>query len=247
MTKSFSKEGASETRSQRVGFVDDAKGDDFKTDDYEEKILALDISTKTGWAVFARKPGGAPRRVDSGTLSEAEYSGTFKYPWNLLDRVLKYKDLVAKLIARHGPDYIVIEETNLGSSRYTQKALEFIHLAILSYIYARSQQTGLPKLENVVYLSTTTWRSAIGLYLSEDDKKNNKKLKEIKKMSKDAKKRNELKKQFGVTGAKTPKHVAVRYANEKYGLSLLEGQNDEAEALCLGDAFFAGAKPCTGR
>lgn len=242
-----------QTQEQRSTFVDDAKGDDWRA--YrEERVLALDVSTHTGWAVISRRDGGEPQRVDSGTLHESkqavsgEQLGEYAqpYPWSLVDRVMRYKNELAHLVARHGPDIVVIEETNLGQNRYDQKLLEWLHLMLLSNIYARSMQSGLPKLSNVKYLSTTAWRSALGIKLSDEDKKNNRKLSEIKKMTKDIKRRNELKKQFGITGLRTLKHVAVKYVNDRFKLDLLEGQNDEAEAICLGMAYFAGAKPCDG-
>lgn len=235
-----------QTAQQRAEFVDDAKGDDWKAH-VEQRVLAIDLSTHTGWAVFIRRDGGEPQRVASGTLHEQKKPATRSYPWSLLDRVMAYKDAVAGLVREHSPDVVVIEETNLGQNRYDQKLLEWLHLMLLSFIYANAARGGTsPTLENVKYLSSTTWRNALGIRLSAEDKKNNKKLSEIKKMSKDAKRRNELKKQFGITGQRTLKHVAVKYANEKFGLELLEGDNDQAEALCLGMAFFAGAKPCDG-
>jgi hypothetical protein len=49
-----------------------------------------------------------------------------------------------------------------------------------------------------------------------------------------------------VKGKVTTKHLAVRLVNSVYGLGLKQKDNNDADAICLGLAFFAGAQPCDG-
>lgn len=161
----------------------------------------------------------------------------------------------------------VVEETNATKgSRYAQKYLEFLHYSILDRLVGRS----------IVYLSTTTWRSALGVTVGKDGRKSNRKLSEIrddalamvlaptvghdvskatKKQVAAAKKSPEFrvlvakgKLAAGVAGKRTPKHAAVEWVNERFGIALKKGQNDDADAVCVAVASLVpGVKFCDGR
>lgn len=137
-------------------------------------------------------------------------------------------------------DAIVVEETNLGKNRYSQKSLEFTHAYFLLQM-SKSICKDVP----IVYLSTSQWRTAVGLEMSKEDKKSNAKLSKAKKaVGGDVRKVD--KKALGVAGKVTKKHLAVRKANELFGLTLKLKDNDIADALLLGTAYFLGAVACDG-
>lgn len=180
----------------------------------------------------------------------------------------KNSDEVSKLIARFKPDMIVVEETNLGKQRYSQKQLEFIHAM---FIWNAN-------IDSIKYISSSEWRKVLGISLNGDDKSLNKTLKSERETQKE-----ELEEEFHLSnrrmisesymgiskksemnklqkkwdkecseyvkkkmrsfrsklGAKvTIKTVSVRYVNENLGLSFRMKDNDMADAICVGLAYI---------
>ena len=125
----------------------------------------------------------------------------------------------------------------MGKQRYSQKALEFIHLATLVAL----RPLDIP----IVYISSSAWRSALGITMTKEDKKNNAKLSKAKKLSTDSGCPVD-KKKVGVRGKIGKKHLAVRYINSVYNLDLLMKDNDIADAIALGLAYLKGAVHCDG-
>lgn len=205
------------------------------------------MSTKMGFAVLDGHISEAlPKLVAYGKaeLPQAILAyGT--YPFCYLNAALEIQSQVIKLVELHQPNVVVIEETNLGKSRYAQKALEFIHCLVVQWLSANFSG-------RTVYISSSAWRQALSLEMSKDDKKNNSKISKIKKESKgadgklDLKRFNEMKKVSGIRGKVTKKHVALRYVGDVYGLKLKAKDNDQADAICLALAFFKHATPCDG-
>lgn len=200
------------------------------------RILALDISTSTGWAL-----------LDKGTLSGA---GTIKntkkldefgsYPFNYINATRSISDAIYRKILSLDPDMIVIEETNGSKSRYTQKILEFLHFAILSVL-------NQPILaDKVVYVNTSDWRKALGAHLSAADKKQNALLSKAKRVAKKNGKKLD-KKALGIRGKINKKHVAIRIANLMHNLSLRPKDDDIADAICIATAYHMGIKICDGK
>lgn len=201
------------------------------------KVLGLDISTSAGWAsqVDAQPVIYGYHELDK---TVHEYG---PYPWNYVaasDDMAKF--LFAK-VEEYDPDVVVIEETNLGKSRYAQKILEFTHRALLVKLW-EWQMRGDRK---VIYLSSSAWRQALGLVMSKEDKKNNAKLSKAKKLSAEYGVKID-KKTLGIKGKINKKHLALRYVNATYGLQLKVKDNDAADAICLTAAFLKGATPCDG-
>jgi hypothetical protein len=93
-------------------------------------VLALDVSTKTGWALFE---DGEPKSW--GTLFPDKTVKDFgKYPINfvrlcqyLANRVIEC--VVVPAIRSYGVTgfEVIIEETNSSKQNYSQKILEFLH------------------------------------------------------------------------------------------------------------------------
>lgn len=119
---------------------------------------------------------------------------------------------VGTIILEHSPDLIVIEQTNQGGGkqRVQQKELEFIHYAVLS----RLREIGCQY--KTMYINSSSWRS-----LCEQ------------KLTKEQKAHNKLVKAKQARGKITPKHLAVAWANKMFGLSLLQKDEDSAEAISI--------------
>ena len=204
------------------------------------RVLAFDISTKTGWALLEGEMGKNPTLVDRGCV---KLKGTVKecgvYPWNYVKAAQEIADELKALVDAHKPDGIVIEETNKSRARYSQKALEFIHCAFLELMYDKTYPP------TVAYISSSEWRKTLGQGLTSDQKNANKRLSKAKSA---AKRNGEAinKKELGIVGKVTKKHVSVQWVNENFGLSLKMCENDVADAICEGASYFLGAKICDG-
>lgn len=184
------------------------------------RILALDLSTSTGYAIF--EDGNlvlhdvVKCKVDNFNVQNFPNKQD-EYPYNIIDSAKCIMDAVGMLTTTYEIDYIVIENTVRGQNRHTQRVLEFIHYAVLE---------GVRELPcKVEYLDPSEWRKLIGLRLTIEDKKHNKLVKQKK-----AKKK------------VTYKHLSVRYCKEKYDLELKMKDNDIADAICLGTAYLTKIK-----
>ncbi len=230
----------------RPGFVDDAKPNGWKSKPTPRKILCLDVSSKCGWATF-HDNSATPLKygvihADGDVLVGPPGS---KYPWSLMNNVMQMKEKIRKLVEEHGPDVVVIEETNLGKQRYAQKYLEWLHFNLVAYFHVMITQKGWP--QEVIYLNSREWRRVLGLKLTKDDVKMNAKVRSIKRntfLSNEVK--NEALKALGARGVKNKKHLALDFVNQKYSLGLIVKDNDIADAICLGAAYIAGATACSG-
>lgn len=167
--------------------------------------LGLDLSTKTGYAVL--RDG----KLETYGKIHAKESDQPVPEYAMIERAKSVAAEVVKIVHEWAPSLICIEQTNLGRSRTTQKELEFIHYAVLD-----SLSWGFK--DKVVYADTSAWRSALKVTLTKDQRKHNKAVKAGE-----------------VRGKITPKHLAVAYINQKYGLKLKLKDNDEADAICLAE------------
>jgi hypothetical protein len=140
------------------------------------------------------------------------------------------------------PEAIVIEEINLGRDRYVQKLLENIHTAVLE------QYAGFTPWTPIVYFNSDGgegWRTNIGLVLTKEQKRANAKLsKEKRECAAAGVKLNKVK--LGIKGKINKKHLAVARANTDFNLTLKQKDNNEADAICLGLAFYNNCTPCDG-
>lgn len=214
------------------------------------RILCIDLSLHCGYAVIESSPSeealveGQARLVEYGTL---HYDGVpakklGNYPWSYIDVVEHHVGTIIALSERIEPAVIVIEETNKGKNRYSQKMLEFLHHELLTRLMEHYEY---PRLRpSVVYLDTSHWRSVLGIWLTKDQKKNNAKLSKAKRDGKEALKA--MKEKLGVRGKTNKKHAAIAHANATFGLKLKVKDNDAADAICLGLAYLKGATPSNG-
>lgn len=203
------------------------------------KILTLDISSKTGWAVLVGEPGpdAKPEIIAKGrtTLQDLGFvnvAAAGDYPWSFITVAHMIAEAVDRFYREHQPDVIVIEDTSESRNRYAQKLLEFIHCIVLQKF------AGLRR-DLIVYVPVGYWRSALELRLSKDDKKNNAAISK-------AKKEGVAKKDLGLKGKVTKKHLALRFVDLHYGLKLKVKDNDIADAICLGVGYLRGARISEG-
>lgn len=209
-------------------------------------VLALDLSTKTGWAVLSGELSDTilPRIVSSGVVKNdrtvLEYC---EYPWCYLAAAEDMARKVSVIMGMVVPDIVVIEEINLGRNRYTQKELDFIHCCVLKEIEALNRR--ISSHIKVVYISSSAWRSALKMEMSREQKKNNAKLSKAKRQAAASGERLN-KKRLGIAGKITKKHVAINWVNEVFGTKFKMKDNDEVDAISLGAAYLIGAIICDG-
>ncbi len=194
-----------------------------------ERILALDMSTKTGWAVFT-VDGQDLALLGFGQNTQIPESPGM-YPENFVEWAHQCYDAIITLIDKWKPDTLVIEETASNSkSIYSQKILEWIHYLVAKYIKESKIKA--------VYIMSGTWKSETGVLMNGDEKKHNKAVKEYKAKNDTSIAYDPKGKRIGKI---TRKHVAIRRANEifvKFLIKpLLKKDEDTAESLLLGYCY----------
>jgi hypothetical protein len=179
-------------------------------------LLALDISTHTGWAVFNDK-----KLLDYGVLNikiddlnfKPDPSKSPKYPKNILNASSGMLYLIKELLDKYSPKIVICENTTKGRNRHYQRCLEWFHKDIIDYFVDHEQA--------FVYMDPSEWRFILDMRLSKDDKKNNREVSLGKKR-----------------GRITKKHLSVRMANNLFSLNLKIKDNDIADALMLCWAYI---------
>lgn len=171
------------------------------------KIVGLDMSTHCGWALISD---------EAGLLGHGLYETSDKPLNSLVEdyfymaRASSISYQVAGLVMQVQPDYIYIEQTNKGRARGSQKQLEFIHFAVLYELKKNNWH------HKVRYIDTSDWRKILNIKMTKDDSKHNKRVKSGE-----------------IRGKITPKHLAVRWANEMYKQKLKLKDNDIADAMAV--------------
>lgn len=195
----------------------------------EERILALDMSTKTGYALMISKEDGILLET-YGTIPQIHNSNG-SYPEAFVDWAYSCYEKIVELIDQFAPDVLVIEETSAGSKAiYTQKILEWIHFLVAKFI----KETKI----KVVYLMTEQWRRETGCKMSKEESKHNKQVKSYKDKNKAKIAYDEKGKRIGRL---TRKHINIRRANEVFGeflsAPLRKKDEDTADSLMLGYCY----------
>lgn len=199
----------------------------------KKRVLALDMSTKTGYAVVDMDETGF-ELVEAGTLpkeSEPSYEQGGDYPVNYLLWSKTCMQHIVNKFREHDPDEVVIEETAKGSkNNMSQKIVEFIHYEIAEAFTEDGYFGDIPR----TYFLTEEWRRICGCKMSDTEKKQNI---EVRKQRKKGVKvcKDKEGKRIGIVGKK---HVNVRVANEVYGLDLILKDEDRADALLLAYALY---------
>lgn len=194
---------------------------------FPKRLLSLDVSTKTGWSKFVDG-----ELADSGQLKPVKVEDfnvnkdpqlSPAYPLNIADAAELVVKRIIDLVEADDPfDFVVIENTNKGRNRHTQRLLEFIHYVLIRYLSAWGVPFG--------YMDSSEWRRIVGLKLTKEDKKNNRDVSANKKR-----------------GRVTKKHLAIRLVEEEFGLKLKVKDNDRADAILLGLAYVKKERAKNGK
>lgn len=217
------------------------------------RVLALDLSTKTGWAFFEttslseEKPLQAFKLSSYGliVLSKAILAFAGDYPTNVKRACREQVDKIIAKVIELQPTEIVIEDTVPGRQALSQRFLEWLHYSLLDAIEAEVEWNLVTlAMPRISYIKTGVWRQTVGLKQSKSDAKNNKIVNKTKDMPVELKKK--MRKEFGVRGRITKKHQSVRMVNERWCLDFKVKDNDVADAILLGQAFLQGARVSDG-
>lgn len=216
------------------------------------KVLALDVSTKTGWALF----DGA-QLVSFGFLEKPRsFEECGNYPGNFTQVAEDMVNLIATVVATQKPDMLIVEETNKTGrfgSRHSQKILEFIHCFLIHRFKAH-----MP----IKYINTSDWRKILKLSVADTKKMAKPYIKELtrlkgelakadkahKKVAKDAlDAHKKTLKDKCIHGKIDKKSISVAFVNMTHKLALKKGDNDISDAICLGEAYKRGVKTLTNK
>lgn len=209
------------------------------------KVLALDISTNTGWALFQDA-----QLFSFGVIKKPEeFNRHGTYPYDFLSYAEKIADQIVLKVKETNPNHLVIEETNKTGrfgSRHSQKLLEFIHCFVLLKLVDFINNNYLV----VFYVNTSDWRKKLNLSVAETKKKAKPYIKKYKELKVKAKKDKSYKKELEqlkkelktkcIHGKIDKKSISVAHVNLVYTLNLKKGDNDISDAICIGEAFLNG-------
>lgn len=216
------------------------------------KILALDLSTKTGWAFFKDAQLFEYGLIEKDKSFE-EYG---EYPYNFIKVANEIVDKIGSVIVLKTPDVLVIEETNKTGrfgSRHSQKILEFIHCLLV-----KRWGLAIP----IKYVNTSDWRKQLKLSVAETKKMAKPLLKELARLKGEfAKAPKAMRKQAKaildahkktlkdkcIHGKIDKKSISVAFVNLNFKLALKKGDNDISDAICLGEAYKRGVKTLTNK
>lgn len=176
-------------------------------------VFGLDLSLHAGFALFQENELICYGLVETGSPSKTE-----EFPWNYINCIKKQCSAVFNKINELKPDVVIIEALNRGKNRWSQYLLASLHTGLLLQL-----QNKYP----VKYVDTSAWRKTLGLKLTKEQRSAN-------KLSKSKKK------ELGIKGKTTPKHLAVKFINDKFHKSFKQKDNDICEAIALTQAYLLG-------
>lgn len=199
-----------------------------------ERVLTLDISTKTGWCLTVSSDEDLFLEA-YGQIPKVECPDE-KYPVSFVDWAYECYSKIEELFDTHAPDVLVIEETAANSkTSHSQKILEWIHFLVAKLI----KETKI----KAIYLMTGEWRKEANSKMNDDERKRNK---EVLKYKKERKSRLAYDINGKVIGKITKKHVAIRRANEVFGKyfkePLRKRDEDLADSLIISLAYHLRRK-----
>jgi hypothetical protein len=178
-------------------------------------VLAIDLSTKCGWSYLEDGKlidyGLIVHKVPNFNVND-DPNKQKGYPFNIAKAADEMAMLIFNKYSEKRPDKIVIENTVKGRNRHTQRLIEWYHKSLIDNFKSIAYK--------VNYMDPSEWRSILAMRLTNEDKKNNKSVKQGLKR-----------------GKITKKHLSVRLINEMFDLKLKLKDNDIADSIALGAAF----------
>lgn len=208
-------------------------------------VLTLDLSTRTGGAVFDTassellidvfdidKKGESPLSTNTMLKGETKKARKRKaiatrydpsnHPLDFLIFVDTFTDLIFNKVKEIKPDRIVVEQTNKGRDRWRQKLIEWIHQSLMTKLALDDY--------NITYIDTIEWRRLLDLKLSAQNRKDNKLIREYN--------RNKKPDEEGAVGIVDEKDLAINFVEKTLGYKLKKKENDIADAICIGLAYL---------
>lgn len=198
-------------------------------------VFSVDLSAHCGWAVLKRYEDGKIELVECGQIDvTVENFDVNKdpnlqsgYPWNIITAAKRMAEKCMETSYPYMADQWVLENTVKGRNRHTQRLLEWYHYALLEEVQRHKGLDG-----KLVYMDPSQWRKILDLRLSKDQKRSNAKLYRAKKLGKS-------KKDVGIRGKFTTKHLSVAFCNQHYpNRDWLQKDNNIADAVAMGTAFL---------
>jgi hypothetical protein len=198
------------------------------------KFIVLDLSSKTGWAHFEVGPSGL-FLLNRGQLDQVPMDKNLKYPLNYISWSLRIFDKVYdEILAFNQFDAVVIEETAKGSKdAHAQKLLEWVHFHVAKFIVERNIES--------YYLQTGEWRQTAGCQMTKEEKKRNKRVRDVRKAAAAKGEKVvlvEIAPGQKKVGKVSKKHVTIRRVKEIFNIDLKVKENDTADALLIGYAAY---------
>jgi len=192
-----------------------------------EKILSLDVSSKTGFSVLITGTNGVCVLEDYGQVPKIHCPDSESYPGSYVTWAYKCFEKIEELIERYQPDVLVIEEITKSKNAMSQKFLDFVHFLVCRFI----QETGIKNF----WFQTGEWRREVGSHMNDAEKKRNKEVRKYKKEHKSKLAYDIITgKRIGMIGKK---HVTIRLINEIFKDQLKEPlkrkDDDTADAIAL--------------
>ena len=209
------------------------------------KFLSLDLSTNTGYAVFENDKldtyGLVSYKATNYKADVKKYSDfPAEYPYNFIDVADKFGAVAVQLYRDHGCEAVVIEHTEKGKQRLSQRLLEWINLVVVQAF----TRIGV----RVSYLLVSDWRSYCKCYLKywPEHRVWNAKIVKLKKKALPTKSGAKIAKIDGKIVTKVnQKKLSILLANEAFGLATKD--DNIADAINIGRAawvlLYAQAEP----
>lgn len=183
------------------------------------RIISIDPSSHIGWAILEDD-----QLVNYGVQDVLCYDKT--WPFGIHQWARDIAAQIFKLIENNTADLVLIERANSSKFRNSQNILDWMHFDLISILVDEGYK------DKLLYVDVSHWRKVCNLKLNAQQKIQN-------KMASQANKAGTILKVNGKRKGKlTKKHLAVNWANDKYGLSLKLKDNDIADAICLGASYF---------
>jgi Holliday junction resolvasome RuvABC endonuclease subunit len=194
-----------------------------------ERVLSLDLSTKTGYALLISSKKGMILEA-YGQIKKIECPEEEPYPGSYVTWAYKCYNEVERLIEDHQPDILVIEEVTKSKNPFSQKILDYLHFLVAKYI----QETGIRN----IFFQTGDWRKEVGSYMNDTERKRNKEVREYKKKNKTNLAYDINGKRIGMIGKK---HVTIRLINDVFKdqlkTPLKRKDEDSADGISLAYAY----------
>ncbi len=190
-----------------------------------ERVLSLDLSSKTGYALLISSDQGMTLEA-YGQMEQIHCPEDEPYPGSYVTWAYKCFEKIEELIEWLKPDVLVIEEITKSKNAMSQKFLDFLHFIVCRFI----QETGIKN----VWFQTGEWRREVGSHMNDVEKKRNKEVRKYKKEHKSKLAYDINGKRIGII---SKKHVTIRLINEVFKdqlkKPLIRKEEDSADAIAL--------------